>query len=133
VSGRLGRVALESSERVRVGRSPRSNEVRFIFRHPDDWNRTVSYGWSAERNGYWVELVYDGARVVYDAFSESYDHDRPLLGALRFMVEYSLLAPEDVADALSWIDDASDHCQRRPPRRFRRIMEMIRNFEEAHG
>src|ERR1700723_2581409 len=96
----------DRSERVRVGRgAPSSADVRFVFRHPDDWRRTVSYGWSADRNGYWIELIYDGARVVYDPFSDSYDHDRPLLGALLFMVEYSLLAPEDVADAISCIDD----------------------------
>ncbi len=124
----------ERVERIRIGRVAASSaDVRFILRHPDDWRQTVSYGWSADRNGYWVELVYDGARVVYDAFSEGYDHDWPLLGALRFMVEYSLLAPDDVADAMSWLDDASRRSRRRPPRRLNRVMEVIRNFEMDHG
>jgi hypothetical protein len=122
------------AEHVRVARGvTNSAEVRFIFRHPDDWRRTVSYGWSDARNGYWIELVNDGERVVYDAFSDSYDHDRPLLGALRFMVEYSLLAPEDVADAISYLDETPDRCHRRPPRRLNRVIEVIRNFETAHG
>jgi hypothetical protein len=107
--------------------------VEFVLRHPDDWRRTTRYGWCGERGGYWVEVMYDGARVVYDPFSDGYDHDRPLLGALRFMVEYSLLAPEDVADGISWLDDAPSRRERRPPRRLSKVVEVIRNFELAHG
>jgi hypothetical protein len=109
-----------------------SANVEFTLRHPDDWRRTTSYGWSAERGGYWVELLYDGERVVYDPFSDGYDDEQPLLGALRFMVEYSLLAPEDVADAVSWLDDAKS-LSRRTPRRLSTVVEVIRNFEMAHG
>jgi hypothetical protein len=116
-----------------LSRPEASGSGWFILRHPNDWSRIGSYGWSEERGGYWVELVHDGMRLVYDAFSDGYDHDQPLLGALRFMVECSLLAPADVADAISLLERASWRNQRRPPRRLSRVVRVIRNFEVAHG
>jgi hypothetical protein len=90
------------------------------------------YGVDPER-GIWAELEFGGAVVTYDARSPAYDHERPIAGLLWFLCQHGHLAPNDIADAMAWLNGSRPGWpgRARPPRRLRWVLRVIRDLERA--
>ena len=100
--------------------------------HPYDPEVRAEYGFDQlPLVGWFVETFY-GARAkptsVYDASQPHYDRERPLWGALLFLVQGQFFSGGDLEDAL---DALAAPEPRRASQSVRRVMQVVQNFKSA--
>ena len=105
--------------------------MRFKIKHPQDTSFGAVYGWDRAL-GYFVDIRRHRAlgipRVEYDAVSDSYDHQRPLRGALDVLVEHRFITRDDLESALNSRQYMDPKEMEEP---VRRCAEVVENFKSA--
>ena len=105
----------------------------FRLRHPQRPGVVADYGYDGPSGrGFFVDVREGGALIDrYDATyatSASYDRQRPLDGALRFLATWGFYAADDLEEALGRL---LHELPREMPRRLRRIALVVLNVKSA--
>lgn len=103
--------------------------LRYRLRHPHDAQGRAAYGYDGPSGlGFFVHATLSGGEVRYDGRAPSYNHERPLDGALRWMAAREFYSVDDLEEALGRLQyDLIDEM----PRRLRRIARVLINFKRA--
>jgi len=105
--------------------------MRFKIKHPRNTSLVAAYGWDRAL-GYFVDIRPHKAqgipRVEYDAVSDSYDHQRPLRGALEVLIEHGFMTRDDLEAALTSMQHMDSEEMEAPQRR---CAEVVENFKSA--
>lgn len=109
-----------------AGLEPCTGDVQFPLRHPSERSKRAVYGFSLER-GFYVDVTREGEARIYDASSPGYDEKSPLAGALRFLLRQGFFTPEEFAGAVALLGEPLPQ----GPRRVRRVVLIVRNFQAA--
>jgi hypothetical protein len=99
--------------------------------HPHELALTAEYGFDPFC-GFFVEVVLesrDQPLAVYDALQTGYDHHRPLLGALDFLVSQRFFTQKEIESALDAYAGHEDEPQL--SKRARSAFRVIENFKRA--
>lgn len=103
---------------------------RHSIDHPTLPNVQAIYGYDPVMS-YFVD-IFNGDRLLksWDIFNPSFNRERPLMGALDFMVAEDFFTTDQLQDALTWIQDGG----RRPRSKgVMRAVEVIMEFMAAAG
>jgi hypothetical protein len=103
--------------------------MRFHIRHPQDAEGRAAYGYDGPSGlGFFVHATLRGVAVRYDGRAPSYDHDRPLDAALRWMAAQGFYTVDDLEEAIVRLQhDLIEEM----PRRYGRIARVVWNFKRA--
>jgi hypothetical protein len=104
----------------------RSRGMRFEIRHPQDTAVSAWYGFD-HAVGFFVTIERNEEQIAaYDAITKGYNVERPLLGALRFMVMHGFFGADDLDAALLALE------RDEPARgRVRIAADVVANFKAA--
>ena len=98
--------------------------------HPFDPELWAEYGFDPDPLvGYFVHCFHgDDILVFYQASEPNYDCERPIAGALEFLVRMDFFPERELRDALAAL--AAPEPMRVSPG-VRRVMSVVRNFRSA--
>jgi len=104
--------------------------MRFRIEHPNESNLSAVYGFDAGMNGYFVEVLRGGRKVTktYDPLTPGYNVERPLWGALVFLVAEGFYTEGELHDALLALEQQA---LAELPAGLRRVAEVATNFKAA--
>jgi len=101
--------------------------VKFWLGRPGDRKARASYGYDPAR-GFYVDITLNGALSTYDGQSEVYDPERPLQGALSFLIKHGFIFEDDLVLGL----DRMQYQQLRElPHHLRRAVCVYLNWKRA--
>ena len=100
---------------------------RFDIDHSTDPSITATAGWD-HAVGFFVDVTGNGTMKSYSSVERNYNHERPLMGALRFLQAHGYYSEDELHDALSGLYEGTiDEL----PATVRVVAEIVRAFKRA--
>ena len=100
----------------------------FVTLHDPQGRAWYGYDVGPSGLGFFVHAALSGGEVRYEGRAPSYNHERPLDGALRWMAAHGFFAEDDLEEALGRIQhDLIEEM----PRRLRRVARVFLSFKRA--